>query len=222
MNMLLKSALLLALGASAASAQLLESEFQKMKWNWSAPGMKWLGTKIFQYAGDYGYYQDNNPSYGVPINSSYTNTADWRYVYYGGLTGKRVYAWGQWGLPSVKPPYVDAMGKLRDGCMHTHVGYGVWMYYSFYSGGVNHTGWVGPLYGGNISGTRVNNYTCSHSVTGGHDTWGKDVFTFDFPKTGNIWQTMILGGMAYSHGANLCPSFQCVNQPWLGAYTVSY
>lgn len=223
MNALLNTAFALALGASAASAQLSQTDFQSMKWNWSAPGMKWLGTKIFQYAGDWGYYQDNNASYGVPTGHGYTSTYDWRYVYYGGLTGKRVYAWGDWGLPTVPPPFRDAKNVLRDGCQHTHVAYGVWMYYSYYSGGVNYTGWVGPLYGGNLSGIRVNDYTCNHAVSGGHDTWGNTVFIFDFPKTGNIWQTMILGGQAYSHGSGLCgTSFQCVNQPWLGAYTVPY
>lgn len=221
MKALIKSALALALCASAASAQLLESDFNTMKWDWSVPGMKWLGTKIFQSAGDYGYYQDYNPSYGVTTGSGYLNRADWRFVYYGGLTGKKVYAWAAWGLPSVKPPYTNANGKRVDGCMHTHVGWGVWMYYSFYSGGVNYSAWVGPLKGGNQSGIRVNDYTCNHSVTGGHDTWGNDLFTFPFPKTGNIWQAMIVGAMAYSHGAELCGgAFQCVNQPWIGAYTI--
>lgn len=221
MRILIKSLVVLALGASAVSAQLLESDFNTLKWPTFSPGMKWVGTKIFQSAGDYGYFQDPNPSYGVPINSGYIKSSDWRLVYYSGLTGKTVYAWSTWGQPSVKRPYVNEKNVRVDGCMHTHVGWGVWMYYSFNSGGVNYSGWVGPLKGGNLSGIRVNDYTCRHTVTGGHDTWGSDVFTFSFPKTGNFWHLMAVGAIAYSHGAELCGgSFQCINQPWIGAYTI--
>ncbi len=223
MNAMLKSALGIVTLAATVSAQVPEPDFRKMTWSFTGP-ITWLASKIFQYAGDYGYYQDNNPSYGISNTDPLTDRRHWRYVYYTGLAAKRIVAWGSWGLPSIPAPFVDAQGVRRDGCGHTHVTYGVWMQYGYYSGGTYYTGWVGPLNGGSLSGVRVNNYTCSHQIgASAHASWGSSAFTFDFPKTGNIWQALVLGGVANSHGAGLCGgTFACINQPWLGAYTVPY
>lgn len=221
MNALLKSSLALAALAVTVSAQVPEPDFQSMKWSWGP--VKWLATKAFEYAGDYGYYQDNNPSYAIPNSTSFTDWRHWRFVYYYQLTGKRVVAWGDWGLPSVAPGIVRN-GVYYDDCGHTHVTYGVWMQYSYYSGGNYYTNYVGPLYGGSKAGYRTASKYCGHKIGSDlHGSWGNEVFTFDFPKTGNIWQAMFLGGLANSH-AGLCGagSFSCINQPWLGAYTVAY
>jgi hypothetical protein len=220
MNWFHKSILAIAAASSVGSAQVKESFFRTMTWSW-AGSPKFLGSKSFQSDVDWGYFQDYTPSFGIP-NIAIEDRSFWRHVAYTGLTGKRVVAWGDWGLPQVKPAYVDAGGTLRDGCGHTHITYAVWLLYGYYSGGVYQSGAVGPLDGGSFGGMRVNNY-CRHDVAGAHETWGKTAFVFDFPKTGNIWTAMILGGVANSHGAGLCgSSFACINQPWLGAYAVPY
>jgi hypothetical protein len=224
MKSFLKPILGLAFAAFPIMAQVNQAEFSTMTWSWSNP-ITWLATCNLGTSGA-GYYQDYSPS------MNYTGTATdwrkWRFVAYVGLTGKKVTAWGNWGQPSIPSPVVRPDGRIGDNCQHAHLSYGVWLQYGYYSGGVYYSGVVGPLQGGTKSGIRVNNYTCRHSVNNSLNQidprfgWGSDVFNFTFPKTGNIWNMMIVGASALSHGAFGCSTHGCVNQPWIGAYGISY
>jgi len=223
----LASALLATGLAASAFGQVTSSDIAALKF-WPNGPIKYLATKHFDYAGDYGYYLDPNPSTSLAL--PYSSWANWRAVIYTGLTGKRVYAYGDWGNPDPGPPVWDPVRMIwRDNCQHTHVAYGVWLYYSYYSGGQYYSGWVGGIPVGGKSGVRVNNYTCSHAIKNplspnGDNVfgWGQDYFTFDFPKTGNIWTTMAVGVTAVSHAMLGCGQQGCTNSPWIIAYTVAY
>ena len=208
----------------AVHAQVNQTQLQSMKM-WPGQSAKWLGSKIFKYAGDYGYYLD-----GTPMTSDYGASTDWwkwRFVYYTGLTGKRVIAYGTWGNPPIGPPALRSDGQWGDDCFHAHMSYGVWLQYGYYSGGQYYTGFISPR-GGSKSGVRVNNNYCRHSVVNSLSStdpifgWGEEQFDYKVPKTGNIWVGMVVGATAVSHGYIGCASFACVNQPYIIAYTLNY
>jgi hypothetical protein len=222
--------LLVLLGAiltmeGAVQAQVTQAELATIKM-WPSGG-KWLASKVFNYVGDYGYYQDNTPM--VENTGPFVDIADWRWVYYGGLTGKRVIAYGTWGSPSIGPPVRNpSTGAITgDNCGHVVMSYGVWLQYGYYSGGQYYTGWVGP-WGGSKSGTRVNDNYCKIStVPSFHPEerygWGMEQFDINIPKTGSVWIGMIIGATAVSHANKLgCSSFACVNQPYIVSYTLPY
>ncbi|MEO6095692.1 MAG: hypothetical protein ABIW76_08430 [Fibrobacteria bacterium] len=221
-NFIKITGVILALGLSA-HAQVTQAELQTIKM-WPSGG-KWLASKVFNYPGDYGYYLDNNPM--VENTGPFVDLADWRWVYYSGLTGKRVIAYGTWGQPAVGPPTRNASGQITaDNCGHVVSSYGVWLQYGYYSGGQYYTGWVGP-WGGSKSGTRVNDNYCKMTTTPTFHPeerygWGQEQFDFQVPKTGNIWIGMIVGATAVSHARLGCSSFACVNQPSIVAYTLNY
>lgn len=214
---------ILALSLSA-HAQVNQTELQAMKM-WPSQPVTWLASKIFNYTGDYGYYYDNSPmasDWGAP-----NDWWKWRFVYYTGLTGKRVIAYGTWGYPTIPPPVVRPDGRIGDNCGHAHVSYGVWLQYGYYSGGQYYTGFAGP-WGGSKSGIRVNANYCRHSVDNPLKNidprygWGQDQVDFQIPKTGNIWVGMVVGASAVSHGGFGCPTHGCVNQPYIVSYTLPY
>jgi hypothetical protein len=220
------SALLCASASVPALAQPDQSEFGGYTWSWSNP-VTWLGTTSLN-PGQSGYYQDYSPSSSNMESPSNINWRNWRFVYYYGLTGGDVWAWADWGTPSVPPPAVRPDGRIGDNCFHTHVAWGVWLQYGYYSGGQYYSGVVGPYQGGVKSGVRVNNSTCTHSVnntfTGSVPRygWGQDYFNIKFPKSGNVWSAMFVGAFAISHAGMDCPTLGCTNQPWIGAFSLPY
>jgi hypothetical protein len=220
------SVLLCAAALGSASAQPDQTEFNNYKWSWSNP-ITWLGSTSLN-PGGYGYYQDYTPSSSNMEDPTTINWRNWRFVYYYGLTGGNVWTWADWGQPSVPAPTTLPDGTIADECFHTHLAWGVWLQYGYYSGGAYYSGVVGPFQGGVKSGVRVNNSTCSHSVnniftkTVPRYGWGQDSFNIKFPKTGNIWTAMIVGAFAISHVDLDCPTHGCTNQPWIGAYSLPY
>jgi hypothetical protein len=186
---------------------------------------RWLATKMFQYAGDYGYYQDNTPM--AADGGQFLDLTNWRWAYYTGLTGKRVIAYGTWGLPKIGPPVLRSDGKMGDNCGHAHTSYGVWLAYGLYSGGKYYSGWTSGG-GGSKSGTRVNNNYCKFSTTSDLEHidkrygWGAEQFDYKFPAVGNIFYAMVVGVTAVSHGGFGCTSFGCVNQPYIVSYSLPY
>lgn len=72
----------------------------------------------------------------------------WHFVFYTSLTGTNVTAWADWGQPTVPAPVVKD-GKTYDNCAHTHMSYGVWLQYGYYSGGFPKTGniWTAMILG---------------------------------------------------------------------------
>jgi hypothetical protein len=191
---------------------------------WPVANVKWLGVTDFSKTG-YGYYLDNSDSYSY-TDGNFADWSKWRFAIYTNLSGKNVTAWGAWGTPTPPPPVRRPDGKIAKLCEHTHVAYGVWLYFDYYSGGKRYTGWAGPL-GGGKSGIQVNDYTCTHSVKNplspngdNQFGWGTDVVTLSFPKVGNIFPMIIVGASALSHGALGCRTTGCVNQPWINAYAI--
>ncbi len=219
MNLLQKLFIAGALAVGFAFAQVDEASLANMKWP-PPYQVNWLGSKIFNYVGDYGYYQDHTPM--TSFWGTGTDWQKWRFVYFTGLGGKRVVAWADWGYPSIGPPVRDQFGSVRgDNCGHTHVTQAVWLQYGYYSAGRYYSGYVGP-WGASKAGTRINDYSCQHLTTTA-EGWGNPYFTMNFPAGGGIWQGMVLGAMGNSHANGFgCGSFECVNQPWMGAYTASY
>jgi hypothetical protein len=223
----IKMALLCATASGSALAQPDQSEFSSYTWSWTNP-VTWLGTTSLN-PGQAGYYQDYSPTYSNMESPSTINWRHWRMVYYYGLTGGDVWAWADWGLPTVPPPAVRADGRIGDNCFHSHVAWGVWLQYDYYSGGTHYSGVVGPLQGGVKSGVRpTNSSPCSHSVTNIFNSsvprygWGKDYFNMKFAKTGNIWAAMYVGAFAINHGAMGCATQGCTSNPWIGAYSLPY
>lgn len=221
----IKSFLLCAAACGSALAQPDKSEFSSYQWSWTNP-INWLATYNLKPGGS-GYYQDYTPSYSNMEVPSTINWRHWRFVYYTGLTGGNVMAWADWGLPAIKPP-VKVGNETMDDCQHSHVAWGVWLQYGYYSGGVYYSGVIGPYQGGVKSGVRVSSNVCKHSVTNDFTTivprygWGNDYYSIKFPKSGNPWTAMIVGAFAISHRKLGCSTQGCTNQPWIGAYSVPY
>jgi hypothetical protein len=219
---LLQAVGLVGLAAAAAFGQASSADVASMKF-FPPVGVKWIGATDFSQT-NYGYHLDNSASYSYS-DGNFADWSKWRFVRYTGLTGMQVTAWGDWGRPIPPPPFIKPNGDRAVPCEHTHVAYGVWLFYSFYSSGNHITGWVGPVGGGGKSGKQVNDWTCTHPVinplsSDGNNTfgWGQEAFVFNFAKTGNPYLYMVVGAMALSHGALGCPTVGCINQPWIFAY----
>ncbi len=57
----------------------------------------------------------------IAVAGSGSGPADYRYVRYTGVAGKKVWIYGAWGSTLIPPPEGRA-----DACGHAHASYGVW------------------------------------------------------------------------------------------------
>jgi hypothetical protein len=203
------------LAAASTFGQITSSGLLTMKM-WPTVPVKWLGSPTDFSKINYGYYYDNSPSYGF-TDGDFAAWNKWRFAMYTGLSGKTITAWGDWYTPTPPPPVVKP-GGIAKPCEHTHIAYGVWLQYGYYSGGKYYTGWNGP-FGGGKSGVQGVNNSCPHTVNSLMG-WGTDTYTFSLPKVGNPYTLMIVGASALSHGAIGCPIQGCINQPAIFAYAV--
>jgi hypothetical protein len=195
---------------------------------WPGVPVKWLGSVDFSNANT-GYFLDNSSSTGFS-DGNFTDWSKWRFAIYTGLTGKRVYYWGDWGYPTPAAPFQKSDGTWAKPCEHTHLTWSSWFQYGYYSGGVYYSGWTRGGSGG-LSGVQVNNYTCSMSTknvwnsNGAYENsfgWGNSSAMFTFPKTGNPFILMVVGASALSHGQQGCSMHGCINNPRINAYAIPW
>ena len=102
------SAALVILSTTLCFGQASQSEMQGFP---IPPPSGFVATKTFAYVGDYGYY--TSPTASLPGQSA--NAADYKYVRYSGVDGKRVWVYGAWGSTLIPAPSAggDAASRKR-------------------------------------------------------------------------------------------------------------
>jgi hypothetical protein len=183
------------------------------------PPSGYWATKHFSYVGDYGYF--TAPTSAVPGTTAHA--ADYKYVRYSGIGGKRVFVYGAWGTTPVPNPSGTA-----DACGHAHTSYGVWTRWEFRVLFFRRiSGWI-PLGGGGMSGIRNAQGQCVFRT----DTplasidprygWGLPSLGFDFRGT-SFFRDLVVGALSNTHGWGSCTvptgTFKACHEP---SYIIGY
>jgi hypothetical protein len=215
---LVLAALVALAAARVALGQASEAEMSAFP---MPPPSGYHATKTFGYVGDYGYYTAPSARPGATANP-----ADYTYVRYLGVRGKKVYLYGAWGPSSIPPPTGGG-----DACGHTHASYGVWARWSLGLPWLFRTfeGWY-LAGGGGMSGQRDASGKCVHRTDnplGAFDPrfgWGDDFEVFDL-RGFTFVRELVLGALSNTHGWGTCTvppaTFPaCVEPSYLIGYTL--
>lgn len=206
---------LVAIFASRAFTQASAEEMNTFP---MPPPSGYEATKVFAYAGDFGYYTAPMPS----VYSTGSGPSDYRYVRYTNLNGKRIYLYGAWG-----PTPITAT-ESGDGCGHAHASYGVWVRYEVSILFFRLSGWV-RVGGGGMSGVREGE-RCVFTTSGplaevdSRFGWGSTFFQFScLANNCGILRDLVLGVLSNTHGWGSCTvppgSFPACTEP---SYLIGY
>jgi len=194
--------------ASTSWSQASEAEMRAFP---MPPAQGYARQKHLAFRGDYGNYLWPYLSYP---NLNIDPPADYVYVRYTGISGKKIHVESVWGITGIPPSSQDG-----DNCGHAHNSYGVWVKYEIPS----KTGWL-FLGGGGMSGARDASGSCVFSTKNNLTTidprfgWGHEFLIFDFTG-GTMYTELVVGALSNTHGWGSCGAFACHEPSYVMLYT---